>query len=139
MTLTSEVCRAPDRTRRAAHARGAGRPLACQLSVASGIPLTLLLLRGLPQADGAAGAVDRFAAPYAALLFIMGMLVSWPQARAAAPHDSARGPRTSRDLRTLLTAHTNVACPLALDPHTDGTAPWRLQLHSVSLPGVATV
>jgi len=53
--------------------------------VASGIPLTLLLLRGLPQADGAAGAVDRFAAPYAALLFIMGMLVSWPQARAALP------------------------------------------------------
>ena len=57
----------------------AGRPLACQLSVASGIPLTALLLRGLPTADGSAGAVDRYAAPYAALLFIMGTLVSWPQ------------------------------------------------------------
>ena len=57
----------------------AGRPLACQLSVASGIPLAALLLRGLPTADGSAGAVDRNAAPYAALLFTMGTLVSWPQ------------------------------------------------------------
>ncbi|KAK9826424.1 hypothetical protein WJX81_004002 [Elliptochloris bilobata] len=62
----------------------AGRPLACQLSVASGIPLTLLLLRGLPQADGSASAVDRFAASYAALLFVMGMLVSWPQTNNSA-------------------------------------------------------
>ena len=50
--------------------------------MASGIPLTALLLRGLPQADGSAGAVDRYAASYAALLFIMGTLVSWPQVRA---------------------------------------------------------
>ena len=62
----------------------AGRPLACQLSVASGIPLTLVLLRGLPQADGSAGAVNRYAAPYAAVLFIMGMLASWPQTNNSA-------------------------------------------------------
>ena len=77
--------------------------------MASGIPLTALLLRGLPMADGSAGAVDRYAAPYAALLFIMGTLVSWPQV----PQPYAL---KAKSLRLQFLMSTLVSWPLVPQP-----------------------
>ncbi|KAK9813231.1 hypothetical protein WJX72_011069 [[Myrmecia] bisecta] len=52
-----------------------GRILTAQFSALSGIPLTVILLKGLP--TSAAAGIDSLAITYGCVLFIMGLLVSW--------------------------------------------------------------
>ncbi|KAK9902677.1 hypothetical protein WJX75_002341 [Coccomyxa subellipsoidea] len=53
-----------------------GRIMAAQFSVACGLPLSVLLLKGLPTRGGG-NAIDALAPLYAAVMLIFGLLISW--------------------------------------------------------------
>ena len=50
--------------------------MAAQFSVACGLPLSVLLLKGLPTRGGG-NAIDALAPLYAAVMLIFGLLISW--------------------------------------------------------------
>lgn len=62
------------------------------MSIATGLPLAAVLLKVLPARDGAKASMDGLAPVYAAVMFIMGCLVSWPQTHNSAMFSEARPP-----------------------------------------------
>lgn len=60
------------------------------MSIATGLPLAAVLIKVLPSRDGSAGSMDGLAPAYAAVMFIMGTLVSWPQTHNSAMFSEAR-------------------------------------------------
>jgi hypothetical protein len=55
---------------------GSGRVYTAQLSVVLGMPLSMLLLKGLPAA-AAAGLPQSRASAFGAVMFLMGLLITW--------------------------------------------------------------
>ena len=53
-----------------------GRIMAAQFSVACGLPLSIILLKGLPTED-ALGFTDSLAPRYALVMSLFGLLISW--------------------------------------------------------------
>ena len=53
-----------------------GRIMAAQFSVACGLPLSIILLKGLPTED-AQGFMDSLAPRYALVMSLFGLLISW--------------------------------------------------------------
>ncbi len=53
-----------------------GRIMAAQFSVACGLPLSVLLLKGLP-VSGGGNAADGLAPLYGTVMLIFGLLISW--------------------------------------------------------------
>ena len=53
-----------------------GRIMAAQFSVACGLPLSMILLKGLPTED-AHGLTDSLAPRYAIVMALFGLLISW--------------------------------------------------------------
>ena len=54
----------------------AGRIVTCQISVMGGLPLSALVLKGLPTA-GLGGGMDRLALTYGSCMLLMGFMISW--------------------------------------------------------------
>jgi hypothetical protein len=77
-------------------------PLVCaQISIATGLPLAVILIKALPGRDGSPGCMDALTGAYAVVMLVMGVLVSWPQTHNSAMFSEARGPACLGTLRLL--------------------------------------
>jgi len=56
---------------------GGGRVAACQCSVAMGLPLSCLVLKGLPTVPVGDGTTNSLALTYGAAMLLMGCCISW--------------------------------------------------------------
>ena len=54
-----------------------GRILTCQTSVLMGLPMSCLVLKGLPTAATASAGINGLAITYGIAMFVLGLTISW--------------------------------------------------------------